>query len=48
MTINEMVAIINYGNDDFACDCCKYDKITCNGEDCEYGIKKWLESEVTE
>lgn len=43
MTIDEVASyIVDFGD---CCDYCAYDIYTC-ANDCKYGIKKWLESEV--
>ena len=42
MDINEVVdSIMSIG---YGCECCVYDDYLCT-DDCEFGIKKWLESE---
>ncbi len=43
MSVEEMAAqIIETG---LGCEYCKYDDYTCSN-DCEFGVKKWLESEA--
>lgn len=43
MTIDEVASYIaDFGD----CDYCAYDSYTC-ANDCQYGVKKFLESEVT-
>ena len=50
ITIEQMAEIIESEMIFTACDRCVYynKKRDCQNDDCEYGIKKWLESEVKE
>ena len=45
LTIERLVNMLEGSYCEGACDFCAYNSHSCI-EDCEYGIKKWLESEV--
>ena len=45
LTVERLVNILEYACYEGTCNYCNYDRYTCVN-DCEYGIKKWLESEV--
>lgn len=50
ISLEDMVKIIDGEAVHRACDCCAYKKSGfsgCEVEDCEYGIKVWLEREET-
>lgn len=44
ITIDELASFLESTSE--CCDFCSYDRYVCI-HDCEYGIKKYLESEVT-
>lgn len=45
LTVERLVSMLADTYCEGACDYCAYETHSCI-EDCEYGIKKWLESEV--
>lgn len=46
LTVEQLVNMLADTYCMYACDYCNYDRYDCI-KDCEYGIKKYLESEVT-
>ena len=47
ISLDDMFKIIDSETVHKACDCCEYKNSGCSVEDCEYGIKVWLEREET-
>lgn len=45
LTIERLASLLEDSCDEDACDYCNYDRYTCV-HDCQYGIIKYLESEV--
>ena len=45
LTVERLVNMLTDTYYEMACVFCAYNSVSCI-EDCEYGIKKWLESEV--
>lgn len=45
LTIERLTSMLVDTYYEWVCDYCAYDRYTC-ANDCEYGIKKWLEREV--